>query len=68
MALAVPALVVALAAGVLALLMLAGFVFMVVAERTRWIALGILAGVAILFILAAGACVVLIVALNNSLN
>ena len=51
---------------VLGLLLLAGFVAAIVVARTRWFALGILAGVAILFILAAGACVVLLVAFTSS--
>ncbi len=52
--------------GAIALALLAGFVTLVVLERTRWIALGILAGSAIVFILAAGACVALLVAYSNS--
>ena len=48
------------------LMELAGLVVLIVLERTRWIGLGILAGIAILFILAAGACIVIIVALTNS--
>ncbi|MEO7943468.1 MAG: hypothetical protein ABIR34_08720 [Marmoricola sp.] len=56
----------AVVSGLIGLLLLAGFIAMIVFPRTRWIALGMLAGAAILFILAAGACVVLIVALNNS--
>lgn len=46
---------------VVALLVLVGYVAMIVLPRTRWIALGILAGTAVLFILAAGACVALLV-------
>jgi hypothetical protein len=34
--------------------------------RTRWFAVGVIAGGAVLLILAAGACVVLLVALSNS--
>lgn len=52
--------------GAIALVLLAGFVTLVVLERTRWIALGILAGTAIVVILAAGACVALLVAYSNS--
>jgi hypothetical protein len=52
--------------GAIGLALLAGFVTLVVLERTRWIALGILAGSAILFILAAGVCVALLVAYSNS--
>lgn len=51
---------------VLSLLLLAGYIAMIVIERTRWLALGMLAGAAILVILLAGACVVLLVALSNS--
>jgi hypothetical protein len=50
---------------VLGLLVLAGFIAMVVHPRTRWLALGIMAGTAVLFILFAGACVALIVAYSN---
>jgi hypothetical protein len=50
---------------VLGLLVLAGFIAMVVHSRTRWLALGIMAGTAVLFILFAGACVALIVAYSN---
>jgi len=56
----------AVISGIIGLLLLAVFIAMIVFSRTRWIALGMLAGAAILFILAAGACVVLIVALSNS--
>jgi hypothetical protein len=52
--------------GLVALLLLAGFIALVAIERTRWIGLGMLAGFAGLFILGAGACVALIVAYNNS--
>ncbi len=51
---------------VLMLVMLGLFVTAIVLERTRWFALGILAGTAILFVLAAGACVALLVAYSNS--
>src|SRR4051794_7227099 len=51
---------------VIFVLELVGLVTLIVMERTRWIGLGILAGIAILFILAAGACIVLIVGLTNS--
>ena len=43
-------------------------VLMIVLERTRWIALGMLAGTAILFVLAAGACVALLVGLLEQLQ
>jgi hypothetical protein len=49
-----------------ALLLLAGLVVLMVLEKTRWIGLGMLAGFAILAILAAGACVVLLIALTNA--
>ena len=52
--------------GVIALALLVGFVLMIVFERTRFLALGLLAGTAILFVLAAGACVALLVAYSNS--
>ena len=39
---------------------------MIVIEKTRWIALGMLAGTAILLILAAGACVALLFAYSSS--
>ncbi len=48
------------------LMELVGLVVLIVIARTRWIGLGILAGLATLFILAAGACIVLIVGLSNS--
>jgi hypothetical protein len=51
---------------VLGLLVFAGYIAMIVIPKTRWIALGILAGTAVLFILAAGACVALLVAYSNS--
>ncbi len=54
--------------GLLALTMLGLFVAACVVQRTRWFALGILAGTGILLILAAGACVVLLVALTQSYN
>ena len=53
---------------VLGLLLLAAFVAAIVLDRTRWFALGILAGGAVLFILAAGACIVLLVAFIGSYN
>ena len=51
---------------VLGLLIFAAYIAAIVIPRTRWFALGILAGTAVLFILAAGACVALIVAYSNS--
>ena len=54
--------------GIVSLGQLGLFIAAVVWEKTRWFALGILAGTAVLLILAAGACVVLIVALTNSYN
>jgi hypothetical protein len=55
-------------AGVVGLGLFAGFIVLVVFEGTRWVALGMLAGTAILFILAAGACVVLLIGLSQSYN
>ena len=54
--------------GVLSLAMLGGFVALVVIEKTRWFAIGMLAGIAILAIVAAGACVALLVALAANYN
>ena len=51
---------------VLGLLIFAAYIAAIVIPKTRWFALGILAGTAVLFILAAGACVALIVAYSNS--
>ncbi len=53
--------------GVLAL-DLRGVLAAIVIPKTRWFALGILAGTAVLLILAAGACVVLLVALHQQLQ
>ena len=50
----------------LLLMMFVLFIVAIVMERTRWFALGILAGTAVLFVLAAGACVALLVAYSNS--
>ncbi len=55
-------------AGVVGLLQLAVFVAAVIIEKTRWFALGVLAGTATLLILAAGACVVLIIGLSQSFS
>jgi hypothetical protein len=52
----------------LSVLLLAGYVAMIVVEKTRWFAIGMLAGGALLAILAAGACIVLLVAITNSYN
>jgi len=46
--------------------LLAGLVTAIVVPKTRWFALGVLAGAAILLIVAAGACVVLLIALTQS--
>ena len=51
---------------VLGLLIFAAYIAAIVIPKTRWFALGILAGTAVLFILAAGACVALLVAYSNS--
>ncbi len=56
----------AFVSGVIALALLVGLVLMIVLERTRYLALGMLAGTAILFVLVAGACVALLVAYSNS--
>jgi len=45
---------------------LAAVVAAIVFAPTRWFAIGVIAGLAVLFVLAAGACVVLIVGLTNS--
>jgi uncharacterized membrane protein len=45
---------------------LAAVVAAVVFARTRWVAIGVIAGVAVLFVLAAGVCVVLIIGLTSS--
>lgn len=58
----------AVVSSVLGLLLFAGYVVLVVIERTRWFALGMLAGAAILLILLAGACIVLIAAFTSSYN
>ncbi len=41
--------------------MIAGLVF----EKTRFLVLGTLAGIAVLFVVAAGACILLLVGLSN---
>lgn len=56
------------AASVSGLGFLAAFIAAIVWSRTRWFALGALAGGALLLILAAGACIVILVALTNSYN
>ena len=58
----------AVVSSILGLLLLVGFIAAIVVDRTRWFALGMLAGAAVLFILAAGACVVLLVAFVSSYN
>jgi hypothetical protein len=55
-----------LISGLLGLLILGGLVAAIIVEKTRWFAVGVLAGTAILLIVAAGACVVLLVALTQS--
>ena len=50
----------------LGLMIFAAYIAAIVIPKTRWFALGILAGTAVLFILAAGACVALLVAYSNS--
>ena len=56
----------ALLSGLVGLALFGGWIVMVVLEKTRWIALGLLAGTAILLILFAGACVVLLFAYMSS--
>ena len=48
------------------LVVLGALVAGIVWERTRWFAVGIIAGIAIIGVVAAGACVVLLVALTSS--
>ena len=43
----------------------AGFIAGLVVEKTRFVVLGVLAGMAVLFVIAAGACVLLLVGLSN---
>ena len=45
--------------------LVAAFIAGLVVQRTRFIVLGILAGMAVLFVVAAGACVLLLVGLSN---
>ncbi len=47
---------------------LAALVAAIVLAPTRWFAIGVIAGVAVLFVLAAGACVVLLIGLSSSYN
>jgi hypothetical protein len=47
------------------LALLALFILGLVKERTRFVVLGIMAGVAILFVLAAGACILLLTGLGS---
>ena len=47
------------------LALLALFILGLVKERTRFVVLGIMAGVAILFVLAAGACILLLTGLAS---
>jgi hypothetical protein len=54
--------------GLVGLLELAAVVVALVLPKTRWFAIGAIAGIAVLTVLAAGACVVLIVAFTNSYN
>jgi branched-subunit amino acid transport protein len=51
---------------VIDLALLAGLVWGIVARPTRYLVLGILAGIAVLFVLAAGACVVILSGLGTS--
>ena len=54
------------AAFAVVVLELVGLVAALVVERTRWFAIGFLAGAATVFIVLAGACVVLLVGLAQS--
>jgi hypothetical protein len=58
----------AIISSVLGLGLLAALVVAIVLEKTRWFAIGIVAGSAVLFILLAGACIVLLVALSKSFS
>ena len=51
---------------IIGVILLVGYVTLIVLPRTRWLALGMLAGGAVVLILAAGACIALLVALSNS--
>ena len=53
-------------AAVISLLLFALFIAALVVEKTRWFAIGVLAGTAVLLILFAGACIVLIIGLSQS--
>jgi hypothetical protein len=55
-------------AGVVSIAQLAVFVAALIVDRTRWFALGVLAGTGVLLILAAGACVVLIIGLSQGFS
>ncbi len=57
-----------IAQAVLSGALLVGYILLLVWRKSRWFALGLLAGSAVLFILAAGACVVLLVAITSSYN
>jgi hypothetical protein len=46
--------------GLASLALLVAFVVMIVVNRTRWVGLGMLAGIAALFVVAAGACIALL--------
>ena len=64
-ALSVPSEVAGLSMFGASVLLLALFVVGLVRERTRFVVLGILAGVAILFVIAAGACILLLTGLAS---
>jgi hypothetical protein len=57
----------AILGGLASVLELAAVVVAVVLPKTRWFALGTIAGVAVLVVLAAGACVALLAAYSNSI-
>lgn len=63
-----PGAVTGVTALIVVLLVLAGLVALIVVERTRWIGLGLIAGAAIWAIVAAGACVALLMAVSASYN
>jgi hypothetical protein len=58
----------AILGGLASLLELAALVVALVLPKTRWFALGAIAGIAVLTVLAAGACVVLLVAFSRSFS
>lgn len=49
------------------LVLVAGFIAGLVVERTRFVVLGILAGTAVLFVVAAGACILLLTGMGSGI-